>query len=157
VSAVPGPSPEGPEPDDENYPDPSKKRPIPVAAVNALGRRKEATARAYVWPGSGDIRINGRPLREYFPNRVHQQLVLEPFVTVGRDTGYDVDARLAGGGIAGQAGALRLAIARVLAKESSDDRSVLKRAGLLTRDARAKERKKAGLKKARKAPQYSKR
>jgi small subunit ribosomal protein S9 len=102
--------------------------------------------------------INGRALEDYFPNKVHQQLVSEPFVAAAVAGSYDVIARIHGGGVTGQAGALRLGIARALnAVDPEASRAALKKAGLLTRDARIKERKKAGLKKARKAPQYSKR
>jgi small subunit ribosomal protein S9 len=108
-------------------------------------------------PGTGEFKLNGRTLENYFPNKVHQQLIREPFVTLDRDGQYDVIASIAGGGITGQAGALRLGIARVLIVIEPDDRPALKKAGFLTRDPRVKERKKYGLKKARKAPQYSKR
>ena len=109
-------------------------------------------------PGTGKWSINGHPLEEYFPNKVHQQSINEPFVTAGVVDSYDVIARINGGGVTGQAGALRLGIARALnAIDTEASRPALKKAGLLTRDARIKERKKAGLKKARKAPQYSKR
>lgn len=131
----------------------------PVVTGNALGtgRRKEAIARVRISPGTGQYKINGRSLDEYFPNKVHQQLINEPFVTLGADDQFDVVARITGGGVAGQAGALRLGIARSLILVDPDSRPALKRAGFLTRDARSVERKKAGLKKARKAPQYSKR
>jgi len=124
----------------------------------ATGRRKEAIARVRLVPGTGVWRINGRSLEEYFPNKVHQQIVNEPFKTLELDGRYDVFARIQGGGVSGQAGALRLGIARALNEADTDtNRPALKKAGFLTRDARAKERKKYGLKKARKAPQYSKR
>ncbi len=125
--------------------------------VQTVGRRKEAVVRVRLVPGSGSWALNGKTLEEYFPNKVHQQLVRDPLVTADRAEAYHVIANLSGGGISGQAGALRLAIARALVELDPDDRSALKRAGFLTRDARAKERKKYGLKKARKAPQYSKR
>jgi small subunit ribosomal protein S9 len=108
-------------------------------------------------PGTGQWKLNGRTLAEYFPNRVHQQLVNDPFTTLERGDTYDVIATLHGGGISGQAGALRLGIARALTEAVDDSRPALKKAGFLTRDSRIKERKKYGLKKARKAPQYSKR
>jgi small subunit ribosomal protein S9 len=108
-------------------------------------------------PGSGKFVLNGRTIEDYFPNKVHQQLVKSPLVTVERAESFDIFARLHGGGPSGQAGALRLAIARALIEVTPDDRPALKRAGFLTRDPRAVERKKYGLKKARKAPQYSKR
>jgi small subunit ribosomal protein S9 len=133
-------------------------RPAVVAPGAATGRRKEAVARVRVVPGSGQWTINGRTLNDYFPNKVHQQLVSEPFVAASVSGSYDVIARIHGGGVTGQAGALRLGIARALnAVDAEASRAALKKAGLLTRDARIKERKKAGLKKARKAPQYSKR
>jgi small subunit ribosomal protein S9 len=126
--------------------------PVPV-----VGRRKEAIVRVRLVPGSGNFKLNGRSLEDYFPNKVHQQLIKEPFVTLDKDGQFDVIATLSGGGVTGQAGALRLAIARALIGIEADDRPALKKAGFLTRDARVKERKKYGLKKARKAPQYSKR
>jgi small subunit ribosomal protein S9 len=122
-----------------------------------VGRRKEAVVRVRLIPGTGDFKLNGRTLDDYFPNKVHQQLIKEPFVTLEKADQYDVIATLSGGGVTGQAGALRLAIARALIGLEPDDRPALKKAGFLTRDPRAKERKKYGLKKARKAPQYSKR
>jgi small subunit ribosomal protein S9 len=130
-----------------------------VITGNALGtgRRKQAIARVRILPGSGKWLINNRPLDAYFPNKLHQQLISEPFVTLGADDQFDVVARITGGGVTGQAGALRLGIARALILVDPDSRPALKRAGFLTRDARVKERKKYGLKKARKAPQYSKR
>ena len=125
--------------------------------VQTVGRRKEAVVRVRLVPGTGEFKLNGRSLDVYFPNKVHQQLIKEPFVTLEKDGIYDVFATLKGGGVTGQAGALRLGIARALIELEEGDRPALKKAGFLTRDARAKERKKYGLKKARKAPQYSKR
>lgn len=125
--------------------------------AQAVGRRKEAVARVRLVPGSGEFTINGRTLDHFFPNKVHQQLIKSPLVTVEREEQFDLIALIHGGGASGQAGALRLAIARALTVYSPDDRPTLKKEGFLTRDARAVERKKAGLKKARKAPQYSKR
>jgi small subunit ribosomal protein S9 len=125
--------------------------------IRATGRRKEAIVRVRLLPGTGEWKLNGRSLEAYFPNKVHQQLVNEPLKTVERVESYDVIATLRGGGVSGQAGALRLAIARALTVAEDDSRPALKKAGFLTRDARVKERKKYGLKKARKAPQYSKR
>ncbi len=125
--------------------------------VQTVGRRKEAIVRIRLLPGTGEFTLNGRTLDSYFPNKVHQQLIKEPLVTVEKAEIYDVIARLHGGGVTGQAGALRLAIARALIEVDETDRPALKKAGFLTRDARATERKKYGLKKARKAPQYSKR
>ncbi len=126
-------------------------------AARAVGRRKEAVVRVRLVPGSGVFRLNGVSLERYFPNKVHQQLIREPLLTVNKPEAYDVLGNLSGGGTSGQAGALRLAIARALVELNIDDRPALKKAGFLSRDARAKERKKYGLKKARKAPQYSKR
>jgi len=130
-----------------------------TTAPNApiVGRRKEAVVRVRLVPGTGEFKLNGRTLENYFPNKVHQQLIREPFVTLEKDGQFDVVATLVGGGVTGQAGALRLAIARALIDLTPDDRPALKKAGFLTRDPRVKERKKYGLKKARKAPQYSKR
>ncbi|MFB7878037.1 MULTISPECIES: 30S ribosomal protein S9 [unclassified Nocardia] len=125
--------------------------------VQTVGRRKEAVVRVRLVPGSGNFELNGRSIEDYFPNKVHQQLVKSPLVTVERVESFDIYARLVGGGPSGQAGALRLAIARALIEVTPEDRPALKRAGFLTRDPRATERKKYGLKKARKAPQYSKR
>ncbi len=136
----------------------SQARPAIVAPGAATGRRKEAIARVRIVPGSGKWTINGRTLEDYFPNKVHQQTVSDPFVTAGVADAYDVTCRIHGGGVTGQAGALRLGVARALnAIDEEASRPALKKAGMLTRDARIKERKKAGLKKARKAPQYSKR
>ncbi len=129
-----------------------------TAPGQALGRRKEAVARVRLVPGTGQWKINGRTLEDYFPNKLHQQLVNSPFVLVEVEGRFDVIARIHGGGTTGQAGALRLGIARALNEiDEEHNRAALKKAGFLTRDARAVERKKAGLKKARKAPQYSKR
>jgi small subunit ribosomal protein S9 len=128
-----------------------------TAPANALGRRKEAIARVRLVPGTGQWKVNGRTLEDYFPNKVHQQLVNSPFKLVDVEGRFDVVARITGGGVSGQAGALRLGIARALIEIEIDDRPALKKAGFLTRDPRVKERKKYGLKKARKAPQYSKR
>ena len=123
-----------------------------------LGRRKEAIARVRVKPGTGVIKVNGRELAEYFPNKLHQQLITDPFKVLGLQDSYDVIARINGGGVAGQAGALRLGISRALNEIDRDsNRPALKKAGFLSRDARVIERKKAGLKKARKASQFSKR
>jgi small subunit ribosomal protein S9 len=125
--------------------------------VQTVGRRKEAVVRVRLVAGTGKFTLNGKSLEAYFPNKLHQQLVREPLVTVEKTERFDIFANLKGGGTSGQAGALRLAIARALIEVNSEDRPPLKRAGFLTRDARATERKKYGLKKARKAPQYSKR
>ena len=123
----------------------------------ATGRRKEAIARVRGVPGSGRFVLNGRPLEEYFPSRAHRMLITTPLRLSGREKEFDVFATLDGGGVSGQAGALRQGIARALVELDADLRPALKREGLLTRDAREKERRKYGLKKARKAPQYSKR
>lgn len=129
-----------------------------TAPGSATGRRKEAVARVRLVPGSGNWTINGRSLENYFPNKVHQQLVNDPFRLLEIEGRFDVIARIDGGGPSGQAGALRLGVARALNEiDVEANRAGLKKAGFLTRDARVKERKKAGLKKARKAPQYSKR
>jgi len=133
-------------------------RPALTGPGAGTGRRKSAVARVRIIPGSGNWTINGRTLEEYFPNKVHQQLVNGPFVTLDVKGSYDVIALISGGGISGQAGALRLGIARSLnGIDAEANRPALKKAGFLSRDARVKERKKYGLKKARKAPQYSKR
>jgi small subunit ribosomal protein S9 len=125
--------------------------------AQTVGRRKEAVVRVRLVAGTGQFVLNGKSLEEYFPNKVHQQLIREPLVILEKPEAFDIRANLKGGGISGQAGALRLAIARALIEIDSDDRPALKKAGFLTRDPRVKERKKYGLKKARKAPQYSKR
>lgn len=123
-----------------------------------LGRRKEAVARVRLVPGTGQWTLNGRTLEDYFPNKLHQQLVRAPFTLLGLEGRFDVVARINGGGVSGQAGALRLGIARALNEiDREANRPGLKKAGFLTRDARIVERKKAGLHKARRAPQYSKR
>ena len=129
-----------------------------TAPGQGLGRRKEAIARVRLVPGTGEWKINGRTLEDYFPNKIHQQLVHSPFVLLDLDGRFDVIARINGGGPSGQAGALRLGIARALNEiDREANRPSLKKAGFLTRAARTVERKKAGLKKARKASQFSKR
>ncbi len=136
----------------------STNRPAIKAPGGGTGRRKEAVARVRLTPGSGKWTVNGKALDVYFPNKVHQQLVSEPFRTVGAENQYDVIARINGGGTSGQAGALRLGVARALNEIDRDaNRPALKKAGFLTRDPRVIERKKYGLKKARKRSQYSKR
>ena len=138
-------------------PRPPRSLPRTERPIQTVGRRKEAIVRVRLVPGTGAFTLNGRTLEAYFPSRVHQQLVREPLTVVDRVGTLDVIANLRGGGVTGQAGALRLAIARALCDLEVDDRPALKKAGFLTRDARVKESKKYGLKKARKAPQYSKR
>jgi len=129
-----------------------------IAPAAATGRRKEAIARVRLAPGTGAWTVNGKTLEEYLPNKLHQQIAKEAFAETGLDGKFDVIARVKGGGMTGQAGALRLGVARALNEIDEEvNRPLLKKAGLLTRDSRIKERKKAGLKKARKAPQYSKR
>ncbi len=129
-----------------------------LAPGAGLGRRKEAVARVRLVPGTGKWVINGRDIEDYFPNKVHQQLVNSPFALLDIEGKFDVHARIHGGGPSGQAGALRLGVSRALNEIDEDNnRPALKKAGFLTRDARVVERKKAGLKKARRAPQYSKR
>jgi small subunit ribosomal protein S9 len=125
--------------------------------IQTVGRRKEAIVRVRLVPGTGQFKLNGRTIEDYFPNKVHQQLIREPFTILEKGEQYDVIGLLHGGGVSGQAGALRLGIARALIEIEPDDRPVLKKAGFLNRDPRVVERKKYGLKKARKAPQYSKR
>jgi small subunit ribosomal protein S9 len=133
-------------------------RPVLNVPGAAVGRRKQAIARVRIIPGSGTATVNGRELAEYFPNKLHQQLINDPFKVLDLLGSYDVIARISGGGPSGQAGALRLAIARALNEiDRENNRPTLKAAGFLTRDARVIERKKAGLKKARKASQFSKR
>jgi len=133
-------------------------KPTASAPGAATGRRKQAIARVRIVPGTGEWTINGRTLESYFPNKVHQQIVNEPLAVLELVGAYDVLVRVHGGGPSGQAGAVRLGIARSLNGIDQDlNRPALKKAGFLTRDARVPERKKAGLKKARKAPQYSKR
>jgi small subunit ribosomal protein S9 len=123
----------------------------------ATGRRKESVARVRVRPGSGQFILNGRSLEEYFPSRTQRVMATAPLRTVGKEKDLDVEAHLEGGGVTGQAGALRHAIARALIEIDESLRGALKKEGFLTRDPREKERRKYGLKKARKAPQYSKR
>ena len=125
--------------------------------ATGTGRRKEAVARVRVVPGTGQFDLNGRALEDYFPNRVHRNHVTAPLRVIGREKEFDVVARIHGGGVSGQAGALRHGIARALIEHDPELRPELKREGFLTRDSREKERRKYGLKKARKAPQYSKR
>lgn len=145
----------------------TESAPAPAAAIDrppltvpgaAVGRRKQAIARVRLVPGAGTITVNGREFADYFPNKLHQQLINDPFTVLQLTGSYDVVAKISGGGPSGQAGALRLGIARALNEiDAEHNRPTLKKSGFLSRDARVKERKKAGLKKARKAPQFSKR
>ncbi len=121
------------------------------------GRRKSSVARVRLIPGKGQITINGRPFVDYVPNGAVRLDVLQPLTLTGTETSYDVIVNVCGGGITGQAGAIRHGITRALLEVNPEYRSVLKKAGLVTRDPRAKERKKYGLKGARRAPQFSKR
>ena len=130
---------------------------MPKPLTQSTGRRKQAVARVRIRPGTGVITVNKRPIENYFPSETHRMIVTEPLRLTTLAETYDVDATMDGGGVSGQAGALRLGIARGLVEIDEELRNVLKRAGFLTRDARKKESKKYGLKKARKAPQYSKR
>jgi small subunit ribosomal protein S9 len=130
---------------------------MPKPLTQTTGRRKAAVARVRLRPGEGAITVNKRALDDYFPSATHRQIISEPLRLTTTTESYDVDCTIHGGGIAGQAGALRLGIARALIDIDAELRGALKKAGLLTRDAREKESKKYGLKKARKAPQYSKR
>lgn len=130
---------------------------MPKPLIQTTGRRKAAVARVRLRPGTGVITVNGRVFAEYFPILTHQVIATEPLRLTQTADVYDVDATLGGGGVNGQAGAIRLGIARALVALDPESRPVLKKAGLLTRDARRVERKKYGLHKARKAPQYSKR
>ena len=125
--------------------------------TQTTGRRKEAVARVRLRPGTGKVVINGREFEDYFPNALQRAAATEAFRVVEAETAYDVDCDIQGGGIAGQAGALRMAIARSILELDDTKRAVLRKAGLLTRDSRKKESKKYGLKKARKAPQFTKR
>ncbi|MDQ1488074.1 MAG: small subunit ribosomal protein [Actinomycetota bacterium] len=130
---------------------------MPKPLIQTTGRRKEAVARVRLRPGTGVIMCNKRPFENFFPNATHRMIVTEPLRLTQTAEVYDVDCTMNGGGVSGQAGAMRLGIARALVTLDPDLRGQVKKAGLLTRDARATERKKYGLKKARKAPQYSKR
>lgn len=123
----------------------------------ATGRRKEAICRARVFEGTGTFTINGRPFEDFFPSATNRMIVTEPLRITNTEGRYDIIAKIEGGGTTGQAGALRHAVSRALIDLDPDLRPALKKAGFLTRDAREKERRKYGLKKARKAPQYSKR
>jgi small subunit ribosomal protein S9 len=130
---------------------------MPQPLVQTTGRRKEAVARVRLRPGTGKITVNGRDVEDFFPTDTHRMILSEPLRLTETAEVYDIDATMHGGGITGQAGAMRLGIARALIALDPEMREALKRAGFLTRDPRKKESKKYGLKKARKAPQYSKR
>ena len=125
--------------------------------IQTVGRRKQAIVRVRLVPGTGQFKLNGRTIEQYFTIPTHRQAAVEALRLTQTAEVYDVDATIGGGGVSGQSGALRLGIARALIEVNIDDRPPLKKAGFLTRDPRVKERKKYGLKKARKAPQYSKR
>ncbi len=128
-----------------------------TATKLSTGRRKEAVARVRLVPGTGEFSVNGRPIDDYFPTRVHRMVARAPLTLIERERDYDVVASIRGGGISGQAGAVRLGVARALIELHPELRDQLKAEGYLRRDSREKERRKYGLKKARKAPQYSKR
>ena len=128
-----------------------------MSTIQTTGRRKQAIARVRLTPGEGKITANGREFENYFPSAVHRTLITEPLRITSNEETYDIAVTLSGGGLSGQAGAFRLGITRALVELNGEDRPAVKSAGLLTRDPRKKESKKYGLKKARKAPQYSKR
>jgi small subunit ribosomal protein S9 len=130
---------------------------VPHPLIQTTGRRKAAVARVRLRPGTGQVTVNKRPIADYFPSATHRMIITEPLRLIDKEETYDIDATMDGGGVSGQAGALRHGIARALIALEPDVRIPLKRAGFLTRDLREKESKKYGLKKARKAPQYSKR
>jgi small subunit ribosomal protein S9 len=130
---------------------------MPKPLTQTTGRRKAAVARVRLRPGGGTVTVNKRSIEDYFPSATHRMIITEPLRLVEKVEEFDIDATMGGGGVAGQAGALRLGIARALIELDPELRGALKKAGFLTRDAREKESKKYGLKKARKAPQYSKR
>jgi small subunit ribosomal protein S9 len=125
--------------------------------IEAIGRRKEATARVRLYSGTGEIVVNELPMNEYFGRALDQMILRQPLSLTGTENTYNISVRVRGGGEGGQASAVRLGIARALCMQDENMRPALKSAGFLTRDARAKERKKPGLKRARKAPQYTKR
>ena len=130
---------------------------MPSPLIQTTGRRKESVARVRLRPGNGKVTVNGRTAEDYFPSESHRLVFTEPLRVSATEGAYDIEATLHGGGVSGQAGAMRLGIARALEALDPERRQALKQAGLLTRDDRKKESKKYGLKKARKAPQYSKR
>jgi small subunit ribosomal protein S9 len=125
--------------------------------TEAVGRRKTASARVRLYPGTGDIIVNDKPVDQYFGRDLDQMILRQPLVLTGTEASYNISVKVRGGGEGGQAAAMRMGLARALVATDPNFRPVLKAAGLLTRDARAKERKKPGLKRARKAPQYTKR
>jgi small subunit ribosomal protein S9 len=125
--------------------------------VEAVGRRKTSSARVRIYPGTGEIVVNDKPMEAYFGRALDQMILRQPLNVTGTGASFNISVHVAGGGESGQAAAVRMGIARALALGDANLRPVLKKAGFLTRDARAKERKKAGLKRARKAPQYTKR
>ena len=128
-----------------------------AAKYYGTGRRKKSIARVFVTPGKGEITVNGRSLDEYFGLDTLKMIVKQPLVTTGSEGKFDITVTVRGGGMSGQAGAIRHGISRALLEEDAENRPALKKEGFLTRDSRMKERKKYGLKKARKAPQFSKR
>jgi small subunit ribosomal protein S9 len=130
---------------------------VPAPLVQSTGRRKEAVARVRLRPGTGVVTVNGRAVSAYFPTPTQVMIATEAMRVAEVEESFDVDVTMDGGGVSGQAGALRMGLARALAEHDPEKRAALKKAGLLTRDARKKETKKYGLKKARKRPQYSKR
>ena len=130
---------------------------MPSPLIQTTGRRKESVARVRLRPGNGTVTVNGRTAEDYFPSESHRLVFMEPLPVTATEGAYDIDATLHGGGVSGQAGAMRLGIARALEALEPERRPALKQAGLLKRDDRKKESKKYGLHKARKAPQYSKR
>jgi small subunit ribosomal protein S9 len=128
-----------------------------MSTIQATGRRKQAVARVRLRAGTGQITANGRSFEDYFPSAVHRKLITEPLRVTDQEEAFDIDVNLHGGGLSGQAGAFRLGITRAIIELDPEHRPAVKAEGLLTRDPRKKESKKYGLKKARKAPQYSKR
>jgi small subunit ribosomal protein S9 len=128
-----------------------------MEVINKIGRRKTAVARIYMTPGKGDIKVNGRDYKEYFPFEVHQIVLQQPFATISAGESYDVKVNVRGGGVTGQAEAVRMAIARALVEYNGEFRPALKKEGFLTRDPRMVERKKYGRRKARRRFQFSKR
>jgi small subunit ribosomal protein S9 len=136
---------------------PTKRNATNESSSRAVGRRKEAAARVKIMPGKGVITVNGREMKEYFPTKIHQKVVFDALVVVQKEASLDVSVRVVGGGVAGQAHAVRHGIARALISWNPELRPVLKAEGFLTRDSRAKERKKPGLTKARRGHQWRKR